>query len=67
MIGWHHRFNKHELGETLGDGMGQGSLACCSPWGHKGSDRSRQLNNNRDADTENRLKDTTGEGEGGAN
>ena len=26
--------NEHELGQTLGDGEGQGSLACCSPWGH---------------------------------
>ena len=32
---WHHRFNEHELGQTLGDGEGQGGLACCSPWGHK--------------------------------
>ena len=34
MAGWHHRFNGHELGETPGDGEGQGSLACFSPWGH---------------------------------
>ena len=32
---WHHQFNEHELGQTLGDGEGQGGLACCSPWGHK--------------------------------
>ena len=32
---WHHRFNEHELGQTLGDGEGPGGLACCSPWGHK--------------------------------
>ena len=25
----------HELGQMLGDGEGQGILACCSPWGHK--------------------------------
>ena len=30
-----HRFNGHELGQTPGDGKGQGSLACCSPWGRK--------------------------------
>ena len=24
-----------EFGQTLGDTEGQGSLACCSPWGHK--------------------------------
>ena len=31
MVGWHHQFNGYELGQTLGDGEGQGSLACCSP------------------------------------
>ena len=30
-VGWHHRFNGHELGQTPGDGEGQESLACCSP------------------------------------
>ena len=30
--------NGHELGQTLGDGEGQGSLACCSLWGHEESD-----------------------------
>ena len=35
MIGWHHRFNGYELGQTLGDSEGQGSLACCSPWGSR--------------------------------
>ena len=33
MVGWHHWFNGHELGRILGDGEGQGRLACCSPWG----------------------------------
>ena len=32
MVGWHHWLSGHELGQTLGDGEGQGSLACCSPW-----------------------------------
>ena len=32
MPGWHHWCNGHELGKTLGDGEGQGGLACCSPW-----------------------------------
>ena len=36
MVGWHHRFNEHECEQTPGDGEGQGSLACCSPCGHKG-------------------------------
>ena len=35
MIGWHHRLNGHEFGWTLAVGDGQGSLACCSSWGHK--------------------------------
>ena len=32
-----HRLNGHEFEQALGDGEGQGSLACCSPWGHKES------------------------------
>ena len=35
MVGWHHRLDGHEYEQTQGDGDGQGSLACCSPWGHK--------------------------------
>ena len=35
MIGWHHRFNGHELRQTSRDGEGQGGLACCRPWGYK--------------------------------
>ena len=38
MVGWHHRLNGHEYEQTLGDGEEQGSLECCSPWGHKESD-----------------------------
>ena len=45
MAGWHHRYNGHELGQTLGDGEGKGGLACCSPWGCKESDTTRWLNN----------------------
>ena len=32
MDGWHHWLNGHECEQALGDGKGQGSLACCSPW-----------------------------------
>ena len=46
MVGWHHSFNGHELGQTPGDGEGQGSLVCCSPCGLKESDMTLQLNNN---------------------
>ena len=35
MVRWHHRLNGHEFEQAPGDGDGQGSLACCSPWGHK--------------------------------
>ena len=33
MVGWHHRLNGHEFEQAVGDGEGQGSLLCCSPWG----------------------------------
>ena len=35
MVGWRHQFNGDEFQQTLGNGEGQGSLACCSPWGRK--------------------------------
>ena len=35
MVGWHHQLNGHEFEHTSGNGEGQGSLACCSPWGGK--------------------------------
>ena len=35
MVGWHHWLNGHEFEQALGVGDGQGSLAWCSPWGHK--------------------------------
>ena len=44
---WRHRLNGHEFKQTLGDREGQGNLECCSPWGHKGSDTTEQLSNNR--------------------
>ena len=46
MSGWHHWCDEHELGQTPEDGEGQGSLVCFSPWGHKESDMTGQLNNN---------------------
>ena len=33
MVRYHHQFNEHEFEQTPGDSEGQGSLACCSPWG----------------------------------
>ena len=38
MVGGHHRLSGHEFEETPGDSERQGSLECCSPWGHKGLD-----------------------------
>ena len=46
MVGWHHRLRGHEFEHAVGDGEGQGSLACCSPWGHKESDTNERLNKN---------------------
>ena len=37
VVGWHHQLNGHEFERGIGDG--QGRLVCCSPWGHKESDR----------------------------
>ena len=44
MAGWHHQLDGHEFEQTPGDGKGQGSLECCSPWGHKESDMMERLN-----------------------
>ena len=35
MVGWHHGLNGHEFEQTPGDGEGNGSLVCCTPWGHR--------------------------------
>ena len=35
MIGWHHRLNGQKFEQTAGDSEGQGTLACCSPWGRR--------------------------------
>ena len=42
MVGWHHQLNGHEFEQISGDSEGQGSLACCSPWGHKELDTIEQ-------------------------
>ena len=44
MVGWHHWLDGHEFKQALGVSDGQGSLACCSPWGHKESDTTERLN-----------------------
>ena len=42
MVGWHHQLNRHEFEQVPGVGDEQGSLACCSPWSRKESDRMEQ-------------------------
>ena len=46
MVGWHHQLNGHEFEQALGNGEGQGSLACYSPWGWKELGTTQWLNNN---------------------
>ena len=47
MAGWHHRLDGHEFEQTPGESEGQGSLVWCSPWGHKASDTTGRLSNNK--------------------
>ena len=44
MVGWHHRFDRHEFEQASGVGDGQGSLVCCSPWGRKELDMTELFN-----------------------
>ena len=44
MVGCHHQLNGHEFERALGVGDEQGSLVCCSPWGHEELDMTEQLN-----------------------
>ena len=44
MVGWHHQIDGHESEQAPGVCDGQGSLACCNPWGHKESDTTEWLN-----------------------
>ena len=46
MVGWLHGYNEHELGQTPGDGGGQGGLAHCSPWGWTELDVTEQQQQN---------------------
>ena len=47
MVGWHHRLDGHEFTQTQGVDNGLGSLAHCSPQGHKESDMTERMNNNK--------------------
>ena len=44
MVGWHHQFDGHEFEQVPGVGDGQGGLGYCSPWDHRKSDTTKQLN-----------------------
>ena len=44
MVRWHHQVDGHEFEQAPGVGDGQGSLACCTLWGHKKSDTTERLN-----------------------
>ena len=44
MVGWHHQLSRYGFEQAPGDGEGQGSLACFSPWGGKESDLTERLN-----------------------
>ena len=52
MTRWYHWCSEQKLGQTRGDGEGQGDLTCCSPWGFKDLDTTERLNNN------NQFRDT---------
>ena len=47
MVGWQHQIKGHEFEQTPGDSERQRRLACCSPWGHKETDTTEQLNKNK--------------------
>ena len=44
MVGWYYQADGHEFEQSLGVDDEQGSLLCCSPWGHKESDTTERLN-----------------------
>ena len=60
MVGWHHQLNGHEFEQAPGDGEGQDSLTCCSPWGCKESDTTEQPNNNKNMGLKERSSVTLG-------
>ena len=43
MVGWPHRLTQHKFEQAPGDSEGQGSLACCGPWGCEESDTTQRL------------------------
>ena len=57
MAGWHYQLYGHEFQQTMGDDEGQGSLACCCPWGCKELDMTWQLNYNNNCNKCSKLTD----------
>ena len=55
MVGWQHWLNGHEFEQALGDSEGQGSLACCRPWGCKELDTTEELNTNNGVWSDNEM------------
>ena len=55
MVGWHHLLNGHKFEQTPGDDEGQGTLACCSLWGHKQLDVTERLNNNNNLNNREKI------------
>ena len=58
IVGWYHWLNEHEFEQTPGDSEGQGSLACCSSWGHKESDTTELLSHNNNKKYNSLVKKT---------
>jgi len=46
-VGWHHWLDGHRFEQAPGEGKGQESLVCFSPWGLKELDMTERLNNNK--------------------
>ena len=42
-VEWHHQLDGHEFEQAVGAVDRQGSLACCSPWGHRELDKTERL------------------------
>ena len=57
IVGWHHQLDAHEFEQALGVGDEQGSLVCCSPWGHKESDMTEQAQTHTHTYTQNHETD----------
>ena len=62
MIEWHHRLDEHEFEEAPGVCDGQGSLACCGPWGRKELDTTERQQAHQHISRFKRVIKTAGRG-----